>query len=244
MVENYIALDDIQRFRSPVDFVSWFSQKLDKINSGENVREQILLRRGIAKLVFEEVYPLYRLLQIRGSQWNQIHFRNVDGNQNFDVETTSELQAVPRFIEITVADNNYEEHLRMRYFADHGGVSTIGKVSHEGTRRTGLKVYVGMEARLHAKINREKELLIKEAVDQKSSKNYANDTGLMIYFDDYVAFNDPEDAELMSNFIVSLGDDWMETFSHLFVVGATGSKVWTRKRGEQGVELNALASRE
>ncbi len=77
---------------------------------------------------------------------------------------------------------------------------------------------------------------------QKSSKSYAYDTGLMIYFDDYVAFNDLDDAGMMSNFIVSLGDDWMDTFSHLFVVGATGSKVWTRKEGEQGVALNVASA--
>ena len=238
MVENYITLDDIQCFRSPTDFVSWFSQKLDEINSGVNVREQILLRRGIAKLVFEEVYPLYRLLQNRGSQCDKVNFRNVDGDQNFDVETTSELQVVPRFIEITVADNNYEEHLRMRYFVDHGRVSAVGKVSHQGTKKTGLNISVETEARLHAEINREKELLIREAVDRKCTRNYANDTGLLIYFDDYVGFNDPHDTQLMSCFILSLGDDWMDTFSHLFVVGATGSRVWSRMRGDQGVVLS------
>jgi hypothetical protein len=237
MVENYITVDDIQRFRRPADFVSWFFRKLDEINSGEGVREQILLRQGIAKVVFEEVYPLYRLLQNKGSEWNEIEFRNVVGNQQFDVETTSEIQIVPHFMEITIADQNYEEHLRMRYLVDHGHVPLIGKVSHEGTKKRGYKIRPAIEMRLHTEINKNVEAMIKDAVALKCGKDYPKDTGLLVYFDDNKAFRNSDDTELMSSFIASLGDDWMNTFSHLFVVGATGSKVWSRVRAEQGIVL-------
>src|SRR6266481_3256212 len=192
MVEDYITVDDIQRFRRPDDFVSWFFRKLDEINSGEGVRKQILLRQGIAKVVFEEVYPLYRLLQNKGSEWNEIEFRNVVGNQQFDVETTSETQIVPHFIEITIADKNFKEHLRMRYLVDHGHVPLIGKVSHEGTKKRGYKIRPAMEMRSQTEINEDAESMIKEAVALKCAKDYREETGLLVYFDDNKAFRNSD----------------------------------------------------
>jgi len=85
MLESIISADEIQRDRTPATFVAWFDAFLEKTRVDRSNREQILLRQGIAKPVYEEVFPLYRLLQQKQAEWSDRKFRNVLGNQSYDV---------------------------------------------------------------------------------------------------------------------------------------------------------------
>jgi spore coat polysaccharide biosynthesis predicted glycosyltransferase SpsG len=109
-----------------------------------------------------------------------------------------------------------------------------GPVTHTGTKKTGLNVSVANEARKHTKLNQEKKDLIRIAITRKTSKAYPENTGLLVYFDDYVAFSRYKDEAVMEGFLEELDVSWTEKFSALYLVGASGNQIWERYRSEQG----------
>jgi hypothetical protein len=91
---------------------------------------------------------LYRLLQNKKDVWSNLKFKNVYGDQPFDVEIFGPREyGLPSFLEITITDQNYENHLRMRYFTGHRHVCMTGPVTYTGTKKIGLNVSVANEAR-------------------------------------------------------------------------------------------------
>jgi|GEM_PF-1932172 len=233
-LEEIITIEEICSLRTPTQFLEWFEDKLREIKERNVINDQVILREGIAKFFYEEVFPLYRLLQNKKDAWSNLKFKNVYGNQSFDVEIFgSKEYELPSFLEITIADQKYEDHLRMWYFAEHGHVCMTGPVTYTGTKKTGLNVSVANEARQHAEMNQEKKDLIRIAITGKTSKSYPENTGLLVYFDDYVAFSRYKDKAVMDEFLDELDVDWTDKFSALYLVGASGNQIWERYRSEQ-----------
>lgn len=233
-MDDIISREEIQISRRPSEFLQWFEDFLGKANADRDIyKEDILLRKGIAKVIYEEVFPLYRMLQVFGTEWEQFKFKNVIGDQRFDVEVTGSQHVPFRHIEITVADTGHEESLRMRYLLEHGSVPAIGKVSHTGTKRTGHTVHVSDDARLHTDVNREKKDGIVKAIGRKSMKDYPDDSVLLVYFDDNVAIAVGDDEEEMVDFIENLQDNWESRFSHLFIIGSSGKRGWRKERANK-----------
>lgn len=236
-MDDLITIDEIQTFRTPADFIRWFEAYLERTRVDRRYKSEILLRKGIAKEVYEEVYPLYRMLQFFGEEWKDCRFRNVLGDQSFDVEVTGDGKPPFQFIEITGADLNHEEHLRMQYLVEHGRVSAIGKVSCNGTEKTGQRISVSDDYCLREEVNQKKKLGIEEAITSKAKKDYPEATVLLVYFDDYVAFSDEDDQKEMEDFIESLGDHWESEFTELFIVGTSGRRGWRKRRPNKADEL-------
>ncbi len=233
-LEEIITIEEICSPRTPTQFLKWFEDKLHEIKETDGINDQVILREGIGKFIYEEVFPLFRLLQNKKDVWGEVKFKNVYGDQPFDVEIIGSKESeFPSFLEITIADQNYEDHLRMRYFTEHGGVCMTGSVTHTGTKKTGLNVSVANEAREHAEMNQEKKDLIRTAITRKTSKAYPENTGLLVYFDDYVAFSRYKDKTVMDGFLDELDVGWTDKFSALYLVGASGNQIWERYRGEQ-----------
>jgi hypothetical protein len=109
----------------------------------------------------------------------------------------------------------------------------IGPVTHTGTRKTGLNVSVANEAGDLTEMNQEKKDLIRNAIARKTSKAYPENTGLLVYFDDYVAFSMHKDKAVMDRFLDELDVDWTDKFSALYLVSASGNQIWERYRSEQ-----------
>jgi hypothetical protein len=153
-LEEIITIEEICSPRTPTQFLEWFEDKLREIKETDVINDQVILREGIAKFFYEEVFPLYSLFQNKKDAWSNLRFKNVYGNQPFDVEIFgSKEYELPSFLEITIADQNYEDHLRMRYFTEHGHVCMTGPVTYTGTKKTGLNVSVANEARDHTEVN-------------------------------------------------------------------------------------------
>lgn len=225
MIENIINEQEIQKYRSPDEFVRWFESCLRRINRVKDYRKQILLREGIAKQLFEEVFPLYRLLSRRKRRWREKRFINIIGSQSYDVRVLTSSHSFLNYIEIIVADNDHDEALRMEYFEKEGDVYASGSVSHSGTKKTGHIISVENEARLHSEIVQEKMTKIKNAVTKKSRNSYPSGTGLLVYFDDYVTLFNPKDYIMIQNMLESLEQIWRRTFTRIFLVGASGRKI-------------------
>jgi hypothetical protein len=156
--ENYITKEEASIPRNPKEFIDWFKEKLRITKEyRDELKKQNLLHEGIAKIFYEELFPLYRLLQCKEKEWHDTRIMYVYGNQNFDVEIISSRQDIPRFIEITQSDMNKEEYLRMKYFLEKGSVSMIGSVLKEGNKKTGLKISVEEIATDHSEWNLKKK---------------------------------------------------------------------------------------
>jgi len=233
-LEEIITIEEICRPRTPTQFLEWFEDKLREIKETDVINDQVILREGIGKFFYEEVFPLYRLFQNKKDTWSNLKFKNVYGNQPFDVEIFGSKECeFPSFLEITIADQNYEDHLRMRYFTEHGHVCMTGSVTYTGSKKTGLNVSVANEAREHTEMNQEKKDLIRIAITRKTSKAYPENTGLLVYFDDYVVFSRYKDKTVMDGFLDELDVGWTDKFSALYLVGASGNQIWERYRSEQ-----------
>lgn len=233
-LEEIVTIEEICSPRTPIQFLEWFEDKLREIKETEGINNQVILREGIGKFFYEEVFPLFRLLQNKKDAWRELKFKNVYGNQPFDVEIFGSRESeFPSFLEITMADQNYEDYLRMRYFAEHGDVCMTGLVTHTGTKKTGLNVSVTNETGDLTQMNQEKKYLIRNAITRKISKAYLENTGLLVYFDDYMTLSRYKDKAVMDRFLDELDVDWTDKFSALYMVGASGNRIWERYRSEQ-----------
>jgi len=232
--EQYINKEEISQPRTAEEFICWFEKKLSITNERRELRRQNLLHEGVAKIFYEELFPLYRLLQNKAGDWEREKFMPVIGNQNYDVEVQTNRKDVPRYIEITTTDMDEEEKFRMQYFLEHGHVVLTGKVSIRKDKKTGKKINVENEARNHSEGTHEIKDRIKELITKKLSVTKRPDnTALLVYYVDYIylRYDDGASKNEVDTFIDSINIPWQNQYSMLYVVGASG-KSFFEKRGE------------
>jgi len=229
MFEDCLSETEISHLRTPGEFIKWFELKLDVTKDHrEELKEQNILHKRIDKKFYEELFPLYRLLQRKAAEWHDVGIKYVAGNQNFDVRLESGIEFIPQYIEITQADRDEDEHLRMKYFLEHGSACTSGKVIKEGTKRTGLKIFVEDEAAdgddsIAGKIEQ-----IKIAIDKKmQGKPRPSGTALLVYFDDYLKFPQDKGQKEFDAFLLK-NECWKNRYVRLFVVSASGKLFWEK----------------
>jgi len=235
MLENSVNETNISQWRTPDEFINWFERQLDNIkNSIGDSERTILLHRGRAKVFYEELFPLYRLLQWKGKEWFNVKFRPVLGNQNFDIQIESEKSDVPGHIEITCMGMDYEEILRMEYYLDHRSVSSVGPVLREGTNRTRKKIFVEEELIEESILKSEAKKRIKETIGKKLKRVLRRDnTALLVYFDNYTVFSEEKDAVEIDKFLDSIDEPWDSQYVNLFVIGANGKNFWEKRKSEK-----------
>lgn len=229
-LEDVVALAEIERDRTPAEFVEWCGTFLDTHGRDRSFRRQILMREGIAKPLYEEVFPLFRLLAHKESEWAGHRFRNVLGNQPYDVTVTPPIDGAISHLEITVADKDRDEALRMEYFSSHSSVSALGPVRLSGGRRDGRRIEVENVAMMHSDVVAAKRAALSAAITRKAANDYGGGTGLLVYFDDAIAFADTEDARVMVDLLAAARSVWMPRFAALFVVGSSGKRFWEDRR--------------
>jgi hypothetical protein len=100
-----------------------------------------------------------------------------------------------------------------------GHVNTLGSVRKTGTKFTGITVEVTNEARSHQDVLMEEMRRIEEAIDRKLRKLYANDTALVVAFDDYIAIRSEEDIDTLRKFVAGRVVSRVTNFRWLAFVG-------------------------
>ena len=232
-MDDVITKDEIETFRTPAEYVSWFDSVLTKFNRVDKYREAIILRKGLFKEIFEELFPLYRLLQALGEDWSDLRLRNIIGSQQYDVEVKDSGCRPFSFIEITDTIMNYDERHRMMYFLEHGSVSLLGQVNVSGTKNTEKTIDVKSEAKESLEILGKTLEKVFEAVQKKTEKDYPDNTALLVQFDDYFGFNFKRDVDRVSKLLLELSGLSESTFSCLFLVGNSGRHIWRKSKGEE-----------
>ncbi len=217
--EHYINDLEIAEPRSSAQFIKWYESKLQLIRDeleGKRIdSKQMLLHEGIAKIFYEELYPLYKLIQQKEKQWTEISIVPVVGNQNYDVLVNTSAKNVPKYIEITNADRHYDEHLRMQYFLKHGSVDMSADVS----KKNGT-IYVDDDGGLdlYSDLSSKKQEQIVKAIKSKELSDCRPDnTALLVFFDDSIVFSNDEERHELD---IVLKTVRLNRFSHLYVVGS------------------------
>ncbi|MCX5694749.1 MAG: hypothetical protein NT014_06505 [Candidatus Omnitrophica bacterium] len=235
MLEDYLTETELSQARTPEEFIKWFEQKLAITKDyREELKNQNILHKGIAKNFYEELFPLYHLLQRKQQEWQGVRITYIPRNQkkqrtkSFDVRLESSDESIPKHIEITQADRDEEEHLRMLYFLEQGSVSTTGKVTKIGTKKTGLQISVEDEVGESSKSIAEKIDLIQKAIDRKTKVTQRPDmTALLVYFDDYLKYPRGKGQNELDAFL-SENESWKKQYMRLFIVSASGELFWEK----------------
>jgi len=230
ILDNFISKQEISQARTPKEFVDWFEEKIKFTEEHKELFNIQSLSLFTVKKFYEELFPLYRLLQHKEKEWaNTKIIAPIFETQNFDVKIETSIKFIPKYIEITQADMNTEEYLRTRYRLEHGSVSVFGKVTQSGTKKTGLRISVKDEAIDGSELIFKKKEQIEAAIKKKINViKRPDDTALLVYFDDYIGFSQSKDKRDISVLVNSVCAYLRGYFIGLFVVGASGKNFWQK----------------
>lgn len=226
---SLLTAEELVLPRTPTELRRWVEGKCRLFADCPDAKEWVLLHQGLSKKFHEEIYPLS--LFITHLYIGRIDIQcipNLD-NRDFDaiildysISPPSELK-----VEITSAIDGYEEHLRMKYFMEHGHVSAWGKLTASGTKKKGYKIEVDNE-----NMNKHSDRLvrifslIRSSVKRKSMslnepQKYGQGYVLIVTFDDWFWFK-PEYIETLKDFVNKHVLALTLNFSALYVVGLSG----------------------
>jgi len=231
--DKILLKEDCERERTPQQLGEWVEEKMRLFyklskQSGE-IKRKVILREDLFKEFHEEIYPLSLFAQYYYKGRADIFFKPEIGNKNFDVLILNRSKKVIRRIEITQAHGGHNEQLRMEYFVKHGHVSLLGKVTYEGTKRTGRRINVKSEAMDHSKVVENGLTLIDKALQKKSNKpekHYDIGTFLLLVFDDYIAFRSSKDKSRLDEFIRKKIQSLNLDFQEIFLIGWSGNSFY------------------
>lgn len=225
MVDPHLIIepDELQLDRTAKELEDWLNSKFEEFGKSDAGKSYIRGRKGLAKILTEEVYALSILLNYKFPGRNDIKAHVVIGDQPFDAVITDYSTTTPdiQLVEIVQAIDGYEDSLRMEVLDAEGSVSVTGPVTASGTKRQGRKIVVKSEAKAGADSRNETFSLITSAALKKLEKSYNPDTWLVIAFEDNLGFQDPEHLMELRRFLETtiFTLDWQ--IARLFVLGRT-----------------------
>ena len=150
--------------------------------------------------------------------------RNVRGNQNFDVELKgNELS----YIEIASADFDDSELFRMNQFIEHGHVDALSSIERNSKGKPiAIEDKKGMH--LHDDLIFKILSLIESRIQKKTKKNYPDNTGLLVYFDDFKYYTKEDDVARFDRLLESTKHEWSQTFKNVSIVGPRAERLFEK----------------
>ncbi len=219
-----ISNEEIETFRKPIEYIQWFGSHLDTIGRDRRNMEDALLHRGIFKQFYEELFPLYHLLRHKCQEWKESRFRNVIGSQQYDVEIENNCLA---YLEIATTDFDDGERFRMNKFLANGHVSSTAEVARDDNNKP---ISIQNVARPHEEIVWETMESISKRIESKSEKDYPDNIGLIVYYNDSSIMYNQEDVNELRSAVNVLKPKWKGTFDSVFLVGTGGDTIIEVKR--------------
>jgi hypothetical protein len=209
-IDSILVEKDIVMERTPGELFAWARAKNLELSSYEELREDVLMLKGICRKFIQEIYPLSLIVNKLYSDRLDIGCRPNLTNENFDAQIIdySMKPSKAHKIELTQAIEGRKDyfcrtHLARKRWAYPVGFGSIA-VDTEVTVNNGLR-------------------LIAEAARGKLHKQYGKDTSLVIVFDDYSAFRTEDEVSKLKVFtqekVLPLGLD----FHKLFLLGLSGN---------------------
>jgi hypothetical protein len=218
---TFITKEELETPRKASEIRSWVDNKIEEIGSTDEGKHAVRFREGLLKELIEEALPLGIFCeQYFGNSEHVVITHNI-GNQNHDatIDDKRDNKTSLEYLEITQAHEGEDAHLRMLKLEEDGHVNTLGTVTKNGTKHTGITIEVETEAVEHGVTFNNEAQRIKEAAKRKSKKKYPDNTGLIIICDDYIAFRNEADANNLSVFIQNEVVPTLDNFSMVFIIG-------------------------
>ena len=222
-VEEIITKDEIETPRSFEGYVTWFEQKIQRINatSDPELRKQSLCAIGIFKWFYEEGWPIYELLKKKQNEWDVTVIRCLVGNQSYDAEITvpeCTPDGIPRWIEVTQVIDGRDNNIRMNVLAEKREVSLTGPAYK--TKDGKFSVIPEAEA-VDVKVT-EIACELKKRIDCKTSKVYPPNTALLIYVDDIGRFESDRHFARLKSVVEYSRPQWAKVFMKVHLITSQG----------------------
>ena len=202
----------------------WVKSKIEEISGTREGKRAIRMSIGLAKILVEESLPLALFANHYFDASSKVVIKQVIGSQPYDASISDERDQPSslQFVEVTQAHEGENEYLRMVVLQEIGHVSVLGRVRKKDTKHRGLKVEVENEAKYHSEVVTDHLSRIEAAVARNSKKKYPEHTGLVIAFDDSIAFRKPEDLTQLENWARQNLIPCLPYFELVSLVGASG----------------------
>jgi hypothetical protein len=224
---SILTREDIEKERTPDELSLWWEKKNREFAKTREGHHYALLKKGLAKKFYDEIYPLNLLSNILYAGQSEIRCIPNLGNENFDaiIRDYSHSPIYEQKIEFTLAIDGHDDHLRMKYFVEHGHVSLTGPLKCRGTEKTGHKISVKNEPACHVESLQNYFSLIKRsAVKKCKPKNYGKDHVLVISIEDNLPprYDNSRDIDALNEFIKSNVVNLPLDFGELYILGLSG----------------------
>ena len=167
--------------RTPKELLDWVEAKIEAIDE-----ESIRLRRGLAKQLTEELYPLAIFAFKKYGDNQMVRVKLIIGSHNYDAILTdnSSSPVLKQYIEVTQSHEGEIVHFRTLYLQEHGYAPITSTKKKQGTKKTGIKVTAQFEA-VDAVESAEGEMQrVLDAIFKKEGKVYPPNAILVVMFDD------------------------------------------------------------
>jgi hypothetical protein len=215
-----LSKEILEETHTSEEYLSWVKSLVASVRSNAGGIEKIRFRKKLAKNLMEEALPLGYLAENYFNRSNKVAISLVVGNQPYDaiVNDLREDDPTTYHVEITLAHEGENEHLRMLALHQNGHVSGVGKVSKTGTKKTGLRVEVQAKTVSQNEVIKRETKLIQDAIERKIKKNYPENIMLLIGFDDIMAFDREDNITNIEN-VIDRYINSSSKFSKIVVVG-------------------------
>jgi hypothetical protein len=215
--------------KTPAELACWVDEKIHLFADCPEAEEWVLLRQGLAKQFYEEVYPLSLFATHLYAGRSDIQcIPNLD-NRDFDAVILDYSTSPPAVlkVEITSAIDGHSQHLRMKYFMQHRYVNAVGEVSHTGTKNRGHGIHIEDEAFAHTDIVERTCSLIRAAIERKSilpeaPQKYGQGHVLLVAFSEWYVVRSAQDISAIKDCVEKHLLTHPLNFAALYVVGFSG----------------------
>ncbi len=232
--ERYLR-EEMGKERTPSELLRWIDSLHEGLSAGEDIRKAFRVASGPFKKLFEEVRPLGLFGCSLIGDHPSLTIQPMPGNQpGCDAILRCGDWSKEQIIEVTQAMDGHRENLRMRHLNEFGHAPAVGGIRFVRAKGKPKVQQTELVARAGSDIRSEVRKLIHQAAMKKLQKLYADDTWLLIVFDDNVGFgtatmpNTEARLELQHFFEASvLSLPW--NLAAVYAIGSSGRTVLGRQ---------------
>jgi hypothetical protein len=198
-VDALLPLAECVKPRKPKELREWVLAKCDAFAQIPELREPVLLHKGLFKWFHEEIYALSVFAVARYGDRDDV-FCVPRRDQNYDVD--AEVREPSRTVQVEVTSaRDPDEHLRMEHLVQRRHVGLTGPLKAQGTKRTGRQITHVIEFDDHRETRARHLGWIKTAAEGKAGLGrYGKSYELLIAVVDWW-FDPTDDAEEVAGFI-------------------------------------------
>ena len=204
MSASIITLAELETTRSAADFLPWVKSALDRFST-KPLRQEARAGKHFAQELTEELLPIGWFARGYFRSSPEVLIRWVSGNQAHDA-VVDDQRAQPgsvKYVEVTLADHDYEDAKRMELLNLQGHAPSYGPIMAKGPRHRRSELRAELVAVDHDELVAEHLQRATAAVTRKAAKNYPTGTSLILRVDGTGPFCKPDDRTALDDLAVA-----------------------------------------